>query len=273
MSLFARKVLEVEVTRGVDLESKTLLIGDRITIGSGETDTLRLEAPGIYAAHLTFQRAEDGKNWEYFTTDRGITAVDKGNPRTGRARAGMWFDLGYETRLSLSKVPAPADLAEKTETGEKKEIPLAVALPVLGLMAVGAMAIINMANGSEPDATGLRTTPWFLGSADLGPAIETCLTTGLSPEARNSGADGLAPDALFRAALTNPEAIDPLQQKVRAVIAETHLLAGENRAEDAARAIRRMENVLPVGNGDCPILSAARTDLAVLTLMAERAQN
>ena len=140
-------------------------------------------------------------------------------------------------------------------------------------MAVGAMAVMNMAGGSEPETSGLRTTVWFIGSADLRPAIETCLATGLSPEARLSDTDAQSTDALFRAALTDPEAIDPLQQKVRAVIAETHLLAGENRAEDAARAIRRMENVLPVGNGDCPILRAARTDLAVLTLMAERAQN
>ena len=41
----------------------------------------------------------------------------------------MWFDLGFETRLALSKVAAPADLSENADTGEKKEIPLAVALP------------------------------------------------------------------------------------------------------------------------------------------------
>lgn len=274
MALFARKVFKAEVIRGVDLEAKTLLLGDRVTVGSGPSDTLRLEAPGIVPGHVTFQRSEDGKGWGYFTTDRSSTGVDRGNPRTGRVRAGMWFDLGFETRLALSKVPAPADLQDSAASGEKTEIPLGVALPVLGLMAVGAAAVVTMAGGSDPAAATLRTTAWFNGAADLAPAVEACLAAGLSPEAATiAGTDALATDALYRAALTDPGAADALRREVRAVIAEAHLLAGENRADDAARAIRRMENVLPVGNGDCPILQAARTDLAVLTMMADRARN
>jgi hypothetical protein len=272
MGLFMPKILQAEVTGGVDLESSVLFTGDRITVGSGAGDTLRLGAAGIVPGHLTFEKGAGG-HWEYFSADRGVTGIDRGNPRTGRVRPGMWFDLGYETRLTLTRVPAPPEIAEKTGAGEKTTVPVGIALPVLGLMVVGAAAAMNFSGGSK-GTSGLRTTPWFTGAADIAPALETCLDSGLSPEAASiSGNDALSADADFRAALRDPDAGSALAQRVRGVIAETHLLTREGRYDEAARSIRRMENVLPVGNGDCPILAAARADLTVLTIQADRAFN
>ncbi|MGB3313215.1 MAG: hypothetical protein WBB85_02290, partial [Albidovulum sp.] len=57
-----------------------------------------------------------------------------------------------------------------------------------------------------------------------------------------------------------------LSGKVLALIADAHLLLLENKALEASGSLRRLEYVLPVGNGDCPILSAARLDLAILEL-------
>lgn len=271
LSLFTPKVLCAEVTGGIDLESRVLLTGERITVGSAPGDSLRLGARNVVAGHLTFQRQKGSRAWEYFSSDRGHTAVDKGNPRTGTVRSGMVFVLGGETRIDIVRTEAPADLKTDTKAGEAKTVPLSVALPAMGLMVAGFALYMAALAGGGTDRAALRTTPWFDGSAALEPALATCLASGLSPEARAlpTGTTATEPDALFRAALAQgaagPASAD-LAAKVRGLIAESHLLAHENRPLDASRALRRLEYVLPVGNGDCPILSAARLDLAILEL-------
>ncbi len=271
LSLFTPKVLCAEVTGGIDLESRVLLTGDRVTVGSAPGDGLRLGARNIVGAHLTFQRQKGSDAWEYFSSDRGHTAVDKGNPRTGPVRPGMFFVLGGETRIDIVKTDAPADLATRAKGEKGKTVPLGVALPMMGLMVVGFALYMGSLAGGGSDRSTLRTTPWFDGSAALEPAIETCLASGLSPEARalTPGTNATEPDALFRAALASDggeKARANLAAKVRGLIADSHLLAHENRLLEASRTLRRLEYVLPVGNGDCPILSAARLDLAILEL-------
>lgn len=270
LSLFSPKVLCAEVTGGIDLESRVLLTGDRVTVGSAPGDGLRLGARNVVGGHLTFQRQKGAQAWEYFSSDRGHTAVDRGNPRTGPVRPGMFFILGGETRIDIVKTGAPADLATGDKAGTGKTVPLAVALPAMGLMVAGfALYMASLAGGGSDDRSALRTTPWFNGSAALDPAIEACLAAGLGPEARRfaSRTKAAEPDALFRAALAGDGAAGAdLVAKVRGLIADSHLLAHENRFLEASRALRRLEYVLPVGNGDCPILSAARLDLAILEL-------
>jgi len=281
LSFLAPKVLRVEVTEGVDLESGVILRGDRITVGSGPTDTLRLGAGNVVSEHLTLIRPAGSKNWEYFTSDRGQTAVDKGNSRTGTVRPGMWFRLGNETRVDILRVPAPADMGEEDKTEGKKEVPLTVALPVMAAMLVAfALYLSSFGSTNESSGASLRTAGWFVGATPLEPALDTCLEAGLSPEAASISArvETSAPDALFRAYAgskgTDPDRAgvirDELITQVRKLIAETHFLANENRFTEASDILRRLENVLPVGNGNCPILSAARYDLAVLELRGER---
>jgi hypothetical protein len=272
----AQKVLRAEVTAGVDLESGVLLTGERITIGTGSNDTLRLGARNVVPGHLTFHRQRGSAAWEYMTSDRGQTAVDAGNARTGPVRAGMSFVLGGETRIELRRVPAPPDLA-KTETSTGgTTVPLPIALAAMAAMTVAFALYLGGLGGDRADGSALRTTQWFDGTASVEDALAACLASGLGPEARGlaSRTGAAEPDALFRASLPGtPDAAAAraaLAAQVRGLIAESHLLLRENRALDASRTLRRMENVLPVGTGDCPILSAARLDLAILELEGGR---
>ncbi|CAN0606640.1 unnamed protein product, partial [Ectocarpus sp. 12 AP-2014] len=52
MSFLAPKGLRAEVTEGIDLENAVMLIGQRVTVGSGPGDTLRLGAADIVPGHL-----------------------------------------------------------------------------------------------------------------------------------------------------------------------------------------------------------------------------
>ncbi len=271
LSLFAPKLLRAEVTGGLDLEAQVLLTGDRITIGAGQSDDLVLGARHVVVEHLTLQRHESGKGWEYFSSDRGVTTVDKGNPRTGTVRPGMWFNLGGETRIDILKTTPPPDMVIETQAGEKPQVPLAVALPLMGLMLVGVMAVTSGFGGSAEGDGALATTQWFEGSEPLEPYVKRCVEAGLGVEAQAlAGSDPNAPDHLFRSILDGQDIqsseFDALVSEVRGVIAETHLLFQENRYIEASSSIRRLENVMPVGLGDCPILNAARFDLAILEL-------
>lgn len=281
LSMFSQKVFRAEITRGVDLESRVYLVGDRLTVGTGADDDLRLGAPGIVPGQLTFERQKTGSGWEYFSSDRGLTQVKSGNPRTGRVTAGLWFDLGGDTRLEISKAPLPDHLRQETKVSDKTEIPLGIALPILGLMVVGAGFLTSSFGGASQRAE-LRTTDWFTAQAPLEPAIEICVAAGLSPEAAAiSSAGNTSLDALYRRYQVlidqNKEegrkTLDDLTKLVRGIIAESHLLILENRPMAASETLLRLENVLPVGNGECPILAASRSDLALLALRAGRARN
>lgn len=276
LSFLAPKVLKAEVTEGVDLESSVILTGERITIGSGSGDDLRLGARNAAPAHLTFQRQKGSQTWEYFSSDRGHTVVSTGNPRAGPVKPGMSFVLGSETRIDISRTAAPVNLAGQDNAEAGNTVPLYIALPMMAVMLAAFALYIGALSGGENDGNGLQTTPWFEGRADIGEALETCLASGLSPEARGlaSRTTMSEPDALFRAYLASAgnasdeadRAKSELAATVRGLIAESHLLFHENKMLKASEALRRLEYVLPVGNGDCPILSAARLDLAILEL-------
>ena len=81
-----------------------------------------------------------------------------------------------------------------------------------------------------------------------------------------------APSANFRRYLATQDAETraDLIATVRRTIVDSHLLANEGRYSDAARGLRSLERILPVGDGDCPVLEAARTDFAIYQLRAER---
>lgn len=275
MAMFAQKLLRAEVTGGIDLEAQVLLTGDRITIGSGVKDDLVLGARNVVEEHLTLIRIEGTREWEYFSSDRGQTDVDKGNPRTGKVRSGQGFLLGGETRIEILKTVPPEGFAEKAQTGEKTTVPLGVALPLMGLMLLG-VAFVTTGLGRGSDTSGkLATAAYFTGASDLTEPLETCIASGLSTEAMAlAGADPNAPDRLFRAIQSGSEGTDELRtelkREIRQIIAETHLLVNENRGLEASQTLRRLENVMPVGNGDCPILRAARFDLAILDLEGGR---
>ena len=282
LSFLSAKALRIEVTEGVDLESGVFLTGDRVTIGTGANDSLRLGSGDVVAEHLTLIRQPGAKTWEYFTSDRGRTQVDRGNPRTGTVRAGMWFRLGNDTRLDILRVDAPENLtpAEGGDDG-KKEVPLTVALPVMALMVV-AFALYMVSLNSDNSSTGasLRTAAWFVEDAPLESSLDVCLETGIGQvtQLADTRVERSAPDALFREYVLVHETDPSLAQAIHAElttmirksIAMTHLLTRETRYLDASAELRRLENVLPVGNGNCPILSAARADLAVLEQMGRR---
>jgi len=273
MTFLASKGLRAEVTEGIDLEYGVTLSGDRISIGTGPGDDLRLGAGDVVPGHLTFERRTDG-GWDYFTSDLGLTEVDRGNPRTGKARAGMWFRLGGETRIDLARcAAAPVAPAESGAEEGPKTVPLAIALPLMAAMAGGAIFFMLAAGSGERGPSGLRTAPFVTGAADLEPALETCLATSRTPGRAVAASDPASPYwrvMAFRD--TDPAAARlaraDLDTAVREILADAFLLARENRYLDASSALRRMENVLPVGTARCPILTASRFDLALLEVSA-----
>lgn len=261
--MFGPKGFAAEVTEGIDLESRVTLAGDRITIGSGSDDDLRLGAADIMREHLVFLRNDKGR-WEYFTSPSGATSVDKGNPRTGLVRAGMWFRIGQETKVTLMKADAPAGQA-KDSSGQ---VPLTIAIPaMLGMTALALLFV--MGSGEAPTNNTLQTTPWFSG-ADMTPALDACLAHELTPPAAatTSAIDG--PFWAYMADKSSTDAKTTLHQSLQNIIAETHILARENKPLEASQALRRIEYVLPLGRHACPILDAARVDLALLELRGTR---
>lgn len=281
MSFLSPKALRAEVTEGIDLESEVFLTGDRITIGASPNDTLTLGAGQVVPEHLTLIRQPGAKQWEYFTSDRGQTQVDRGNPRTGTVRPGMWFRLGPETRIDISRAPLPADLLTDADGKEaKKEVPLPVALGIMAVLLVAFGAYVSSMGSSSDTGASLNTAAWFAGAAPLAPSLDTCLATGAQQAAANGGirVPPSAPDALFRAHValngSDPDRAATLKadlaRDIQATFAQAHLLVRESRFFDAADTLRRLENVLPVGTGNCPILSAVRGDLAVLEMQGAR---
>lgn len=269
------KGLRAEVVEGIDLEYGITLTGSRITVGSGPTDDLRLGAADVVPGHLVFERRADGKGWEYFTSDSGRTQVDRGNPRTGTVRPGMWFRLGAETRLELRRTSLPAETVPTGDGDAPKTIPLAIALPAMGLMAIGALMAAGALGDRGTGGLSLQTAAWVAGSTPLDEAVDICLDTTLSPGRAVAASDPASP--FWRAVTfrdTDPslagEARADLIGSIREILASAHLLSRENKNIEASEALRRLEYVLPVGSADCPILTASRFDLAVFELRGSR---
>jgi hypothetical protein len=269
------KGLRAEVTEGIDLEYGITLSGKRVTVGSGPTDDLRLGAADIVPGHLIFERRADGKGWEYFTSDSGRTQVDRGNPRTGTVRPGMWFRLGSETRLELSRTALPAETVTNGETDGPKTIPLTIALPAMGIMVIGALFLVTALGDRGAGDLSLQTAGWVAGSSTLEDAVDACLQTTLTPARAIAESDPASPfwrSVTFRD--TDPARAEVARAEligsIREALASAHLLSRENKNIEASKALRRLEYVLPVGSADCPILTASRFDLAVFELRGSR---
>lgn len=275
MSFLAPKGLRAEVTEGIDLENAVMLIGQRVTVGSGPGDTLRLGAADIVPGHLTFERRADGRGWDYFTSDRGVTQVDKGNPRTGPVRAGMWLRLGRETRIDLARAPLPAaPVGEKPDAGEPATVPMPIALGVLGAIVVGALFATGGLSGGTSESS-YRTAQWAAGAGDLTSALQECLSKTVTPNRAVAEND---PASAFWRVMTQRNS-DPtaassarsdLTGEIREILAAAHLLSLENKDLEASQALRRLEYVLPVGAENCPILTASRFDLALMEVRGSR---
>ena len=275
MSFLAPKGLRAEVTEGIDLENAVMLSGQRVTVGSGPGDTLRLGAADIVPGHLTFERRADGRGWDYFTSDRGVTQIDKGNPRTGQVRAGMWLRLGRETRVDLSRAPLPAaSEGEKVDQGEPATVPMPIALGILGAIVFGAFVASGGLGGASDQRT-YRTAQWAAGAGDLDSALDACLSKSVSLNRAVAASD---PASAFWRVMTlrNTDASaaktarGDLQSEIQEILADAHLLSLENNDLAASQTLRRLEYVLPVGSENCPILTASRFDLALMEVRGSR---
>jgi hypothetical protein len=274
--MLARKGFRVAVIDGVDLEESVFLTGDRISVGSGPGDDLRLGGARIVPGHLVFARSGSGDGWEYFTSGSGEVEVDRGNPRTGPVRAGLTMSLGPDTRIRVTREPLPAALAESGGDG-KKEIPLVIALPIMAAFVVGFGLYVQMlASGGSQSGPALQTERWLADLPNYGQALDECLeAAGAATASRVPAGD---PDAPFRAysaaTLSDPERLPDLRlalgREIRSLIVSTHLMAGEGRYAEAADTIRRVPAMLPTGAAPCPINSAARADFATLDRRANR---
>ncbi len=274
--MLKQKGIKAEVVEGVDLEEAVFLTGERVSVGSGPDDTLRLGGARIVPGHVVFARAENGRGWEYFTSGAGEVEISSGNPRTGPARPGLTFRLGADTVLKLTRQALPAELLE-TGGEEKKEIPLVIALPIMAAVAIGFGVYVNaLTSGGSTGATGLRTAPWLTDLPAYGRALDVCLQAAGADTAQRVPVG--APDAAFRAYSAAaaearegdlPDLRLALGRQVRSLIVDAHLLAGEGHFAEAAETLRRVPPMLPTGNETCPINTAARADFSVFQRRAE----
>ncbi len=271
MALFGGKGFKIEVVDGIDIESAITLNGEKMTVGTGAGDTLRLGEADVVPAQLTFQMR--GGAWEYFVADRGRTVVKGGHPRAGKVAVGQEYALGGSARLKVIRTEAPEPITPPNPDGTpaapvKKTIPLAVALPVLGLFVLGALAVAQLVQPAR-EVQQLATTRWFVQAEPLADALASCLAG--AADLPDQAVARSAPDWAFRAALRGDPAADgALQATVTEMIAEAHFLHDGGDSGAAADLYRRMENVIPVGNRECPILAATRRDLAVMEMAARR---
>jgi hypothetical protein len=268
MALFGAKTFRIEVVDGIDIESHIVLTGDKVTVGTGPQDNLRLGEADVLPAQLTFQRR--GEVWDYFVSDRGRTEVSKGHPRAGAVAAGQEFRLGASARLVVKRTDAPVVAG----ADGKKTIPIAIALPLLALIVLGAFAVTTALRGSDGGGSGgLATTRWFTGAEPLDAALDECLTVVVAGDAMAVTRE--APDWAFRAWAraadkAGPDATDArarLLARIDESITEAHFLRDAGQSGAASDVYRRIENAIPLGNRPCPILAATRRDLAVLEMM------
>ncbi|MEM9707648.1 MAG: FHA domain-containing protein [Pseudomonadota bacterium] len=269
--LFAPKGLRAEVTDGIDVERGVTLGGQRVTIGSSADDTLRLGAGDVVPGHLTLERRADGSGWDYFSSDRGLTQVDRGNPRTGPVRPGMWIRIGRETEIRLLRTSLPAAPVGTAGDEVPTTVPMPVALGILGAIALAVLGFVSVQNSAGDASLRLMTTPWVTGSRDVAKGLEACL----AEEARPSrGVVATDPASAFWQIMefrgTDPararNAETELVDEINAILIEAHLLSSENKLLDASSTLRRIKYVLPVGEATCPILAALEFDLALLEL-------
>ena len=275
--MFGAKAFRVEVIDGVDLEEAIFLTGERVTIGSGQDDNLRLGGARIVPGHVVFAKSEAGKGWEYFTSGAGEVEISSGNPRTGPVKAGVTMTLGPDTVIKITREALPEELQEAAED-EKKEIPLSIALPVMAVFVVAFVIYIQILTGGGGNSgPGLRTQTWLTNLPNYGQALDVCLEAA-GPETVERVPAG-APDAAFRAysaaVVQGREADLPdlrlaLGRQVRAMIVDAHLLLRENRFAEAADTLSAVPAMLPTGHAACPINSAARADFSVLERRASR---
>jgi len=273
MALFGKKGLRIEVVDGIDIESGVTLSGDKVTIGTGPGDTLRLGEADVVPAQVTFQRK--GADWDYFVSDRGRTVISRGHPRAGRLAAGQEFRLGGSARLVVKRTDAPA-AAATTGAPDKTTIPLVIVLPVLALIVLGVFALMTALRREDSAGPLLATTRWFTKAEPLDAALDACLAVADPldgvPVART------APDWAFRtwAAAADKTAAEALAARadllatVDDAIARAHFLHGAGENAQASELYRRIEYAIPLGTRSCPILAATRRDLAVLELMGNR---
>ena len=275
--MFGAKAFRVEVIDGVDLEEAIFLTGERVTIGSGPDDSLTLGGARIVASHVVFAKAENGKGWEYFTSGAGEVDISSGNPRTGPVKAGVTMTLGPDTVIKITREALPEELQDAAED-EKKEIPLAVALPVMAVFVVGFVIYIQILMGGGGDGgPAFRTQTWLTNLPSYGRALDICLEAA-GPETVARVPAG-APDAAFRAYAAAvvqgaeadlPELRLALGRQVRSEIVDAHLLVREGRFAEAADTLQAVPAMLPTGQAACPINSAARADFSVLDRRADR---
>lgn len=274
LDFLSPKGLRAEVTEGIDLENAVMLTGKRVTVGSGSGDTLRLGAADVVPGHLTFERRADGRGWDYFTSDRGVTQIDKGNPRTGQVRPGMWLRLGRETRIDLSRTALPA-AAQREGDSEPASVPMPVAFGILAAIGLAVAVSAGALGGSGSRDLSLQTTPLVSGGQVLSAALDVCLATTVRPDRAIAASDPAS--AFWRVmAYRNSDrqraeaAKTELDAEVRHILAAAHLLHRESKELEASQTLRRLEYVLPVGSADCPILRASRFDLALLEVRGTR---
>lgn len=274
MSLFGKKTFRIEVVDGIDIESALTLTGDRMSVGTGPGDDLRLGEADVVAAQVVFQRKAG--DWEYAVSDRGTTIVSGGHPRTGKLRAAQELRLGGVARLVVRRVAAPVEAPAGGTAGQgaTPSVPLGIALPVLGLIVVGAFLVAGQLQRDGQSAPLLASTRWFAQDEPLEPAVDRCLAAseGLEdiPVGRN------APDWAFREWLRAADPAAPAARAARAAlidetrdsITRAHFLHLDGRNAEASAIFRRLEYVIPMGSRECPILAAARRDLAILQMMA-----
>jgi hypothetical protein len=267
MALFGGKGFRIEVVDGIDIESAITLSGDKVTVGTGAQDSLRLGEADVLPAQLTFQKR--GQTWDYFVSDRGRTEVSKGHLRTGALAVGQEFRLGSNARLVVKRTDAPVE----TATAGKRTIPIAIALPLLALVVLGVFVVSTALRSTDSGGGALATTRWFTDAEPLDAALDTCLAavteTDATPVART------APDWAFRAWASAADKAGPEATAARAdllgqideAITRAHFLWDGGAPAEASDLYRRIENVIPLGNRPCPILAATRRDLAVLEMM------
>lgn len=277
--LFEPKVFCLEVTQGIDIEKKTYLNGTRVTIGSGDSDTLHIGASDVCQGHLVFQRPNSRSDWEYQSSDAGLTQVRRGNPRSGKLRAGQSFQIGATTRISVRRIATPADLKEQAGGDGKTELPLYAALAAIALISFAGVFAANAMTGGDRSALSeaSETHRWFEAPTTFTPELKECLA---SAEAswRVERIPMSEPDALFHSWLESRLIADGREtmffEKLRkelgqAVVKAQILIQGGDR-RGGAEALREIENRLPISAQDCPITRAARADIAALELTLSR---
>lgn len=268
-NLLTPKVLCVEVIRGLDIEQIIPLVGDRVTIGTAASDTLRLTDDTVEDCHIVFQKAEGKSGWEYYSGDHARTAVDRGNPRVGRVRAGMEFSIGEFTGLRVVKTIAKGREFTCDDAASPKEVPLAVAVPLMALF--GAAAVFAMAFASGPSGGGspsLYSSYWYHAPDEFKPFMDACLADA-DPAQHARIVPANAPSASFQRWISSDESAastyrDRLADELRNHTVAAHLLWREDAHDAAKESLTRLLRAMPLDPEICPLVEAVLEDIATI---------